>query len=337
MKQLQIGVPNFPDIFVCRNKEDIALAKQHGLPYLVWESDDYDKLVKLVLYHLVCKLFPEIDWATAWNLTPHDLEWCEDGNIICYDGSDTGEIHEFNINDYLVTKRAKVNIEQLEALHLLPKFIGDIIDCIRVNITDYTWHDGLNKKTGIWMGNYIPQDEVRNLIILDVSYSIPVGISSVMLKLIDTLRHQCEADLIVTGRTSYFWSIEEELPTPQEIRDKVPRSNESEMFCNILKNNIAGKHWGHIISFGDDDTPYWGDIILAMNNMARKPDWWIDSYKYTYQEFKDAMQGTEIDMVHHYHTHSRNTRTGYAKWTAEFKPKEVFDTSWCSIMDKGYR
>jgi hypothetical protein len=322
MKQLQTGVPGFPDIFICQNKADIELAKQKGLPYLVWKTKDYDRLIKLVLYHLVCKMFPEIDWKKAWGITPRDLAFCNHGNICIADGNDYNSVHEYNINDYLITNDASVNIEQLEALHLLPKFLGDIIDCIRTNITDYTWHDGMNKKTGIWMGNYVPQMELKNLIILDISYSIPVGISSVMLKLIDTIRHKCDADLIVTGLKSYYWSIDEELPTPQEIRDMIPRSNESTMFQDILKKHIAGRHWGHIISFGDGDSPDW--------------TWKYRAYEGTtgpeLNEFRTAMQGTEVDMVHHYHTRCP-VATGYAELFREFNPKEVYDCSWCSIIN----
>jgi len=331
MKQLKIGISSFPDLFICKDDADIALAQKHGLPYLVWKDDDHDKLIKLVLFHIVSKQFPEIDWAKAWGLTKNDLEFCRDGNVCVTGGDEETEVHEYNIDDYLVSNDAKVNIEELEGLHLLPKFLSDIADCIRTNITDYTWKDGLNKKTGLWIGNYIPQEEARNLIILDISHSIPVGISSVMLRLIDTIRHKCDADLIVTGMTSYFWSIDEELPTPQQIRDKIPRSNESEMFQNILRDRIAGKHWGHIISFGDDDCPTWSYAIQCHDAGS-------SCYAERYKEFVNVMQGTEIEMVHHYYiSHGRMPKaTGYAWWTKVFNPKEEINTTWADVINERY-
>lgn len=343
MKQLQMGVAKFPDLYVCETNADIELAKKHGLPYLVWKTGDHDKLVKLVLYRLVKKMMPEIDWAKLWGITNEDLRWCKDGSVIHTMVKGKG-YREFSVDKYLVSKHAAVNIEELEALHLLPKFLGDITDCIRQNITDYTWHDGRNKKTGIWMGNYVPQQEAGNLIILDISASIPVGISSVMLRLIDTIRHKCNAELIITGGTSRYWSITDELPTPQQIRDEIPRSNESYEFQEILKAKVAGRHWGNIISFGDDDNPWWSadvaSILIGAGIEKRsRLSWYVDytnQRNYGTTEVEKCMQGTIIDNVMHYHTRRRDTPTGYAYWTKLFNPKESFDTSWCEFVERGW-
>ena len=330
MKQLSIEVSNFPDLFIARTNSDIRLAKKNGLPYIIWRTDDYDRLVKILLYHLVQKMMPEIDWAKVWGLTPHDKWYCRDGHFIHANGNTVGEEHEFSIDEFLITNDAKVNIEELEALHLLPKFLADITDCIRQNITDYTWYDGRNKKTGLWTGNYIPQQEAGNLVILDISCSIPVGISSVMLRLIDTIRHKCNAELIVTGGKSYYWGLDEELPTPQKIRDMIPRANESEMFQKILAERIAGRHWGNIISFGDNDAPKWSSWYMLESSNAKS------LYGVSYRtEMQLSMQGTQIDHVWHYHTHGfGGSLTGYAAWTREFSPKEDFNTSWCSFMER---
>ncbi len=115
----------------------------------------------------------------------------------------------------------------------------------------------------------------------------------------------------------------------------IPRANESIMFQEILKEKVAGRHWGNIISFGDGDCPYWSDAVAkSQGDTGRQgyvpgnsADWTAN-----YNEFLRAMQGTEVEMVYHYHKYPGNRPTGYAKWTRAFKPKEAFDSKWCSCV-----
>lgn len=222
---------------------------------------------------------------------------------------------EVPIDEYCLDAAASVNIEQLQALGFLPKFMSDAADAIRINLENrMEWRECFNKKLGECVGDVGYGDIARNLIILDVSYSIPEGISATMLQLIATLREQAEADLIVTGGRSLFFPREEELPDPNWLRGAIPRSNESKQFKAILREHIAGRHYGNVISFGDNDTPFW------------------------YEDIEDVMKalgmdGTRIDRVMHYHTWAR-CRTGYATWCKAISPDcvEEFDTSWCRVM-----
>lgn len=225
---------------------------------------------------------------------------------------------EVPIDEYCLDAAASVNIEQLQALGFLPKFMADAADAIRINLENrMQWRECFNKKLGECVGDVGYGEVARNLIILDVSYSIPEGISATMLQLIATLREQAEADLIVTGGRSLFFPREEELPDPDWLRGAIPRSNESLMFKGILKEHIADRHYGNVISFGDNDTPFWYDDIADQMRILN-------------------MTGTRIDRVMHYHTWMDCKRTGYATWCRAVSPDcvEEFDTSWCSVMFK---
>ena len=231
------------------------------------------------------------------------------------DGPDTVTPEEIPIDEYCLDAAASVNIEQLQALGFLPKFMYDAADAIRINLENrMEWRECFNKKLGECVGDVGYGDIARNLIILDVSYSIPEGISATMLQLIATLREQAEADLIVTGGRSLFFPMEEELPDPDWLRGAIPRSNESYMFRAILREHIAGRHYGNVISFGDNDTPFWYEDIEDVMKIL-------------------GMDGTRIDRVMHYHTWSKS-RTGYATWCKAVSPDciEEFDTSWCQVM-----
>lgn len=222
---------------------------------------------------------------------------------------------KMDLEDYVGDMSSYVNIEVLQRLRLMPAFIGDILDCVKLNIgSGMHWAEGYNKRLGLPVGRYNSSGQLPNLIILDVSGSIPRGISATMISLIDTLRTQLSADLIITGSNSRFYKMGDELPSPQRIRNMFGYGNESWDFFRILSLHIRGKHYGHVFSFGDDDTP-------------------------TYKCFKDeygglSLAGTKVEHVHHYHTWRVRTETGYAKWCQmlSVKPKVDYDSTWCDVI-----
>ena len=214
---------------------------------------------------------------------------------------------KLSIEQYAGDLSAYVNIEVIQSLHLMPQFIGDILDCVRVNLVSANkWSEGYNKKLGATVGNFNRSSQLPNLIILDVSASIPRGISATMLALIDTLRTQCNAELIITSTCSKYYGLNDKLPTPQELRDTFGYGNESGMFIDILNTRVAGRHFGHVFSFGDYDTPSYG---------------WL------------RCENTKIEKVHHFHTTELDS-TGYAKWCKMVDPnvQEEFDNDWCSVI-----
>ena len=223
-----------------------------------------------------------------------------------------------SLTDFMADELSMVNVEQLQALGMLPAFMSDVTDAIRTNLlSSMRWRDGWNKRLGCALGDFSVGTKAPNLIILDISGSIPNGISSTMLQLVDTLRGQAEADLIVTGGSSYYWPASAELPSPEWIRANVSHSNEAVMFYRILRERLAGRHFGNVISFGDNDAPA--------------------NFGYWECEDDDSCGiGIQVDRVMHYHTWRPGTRTGYAKWVHVANPnvEAVYDTSWCRMMDK---
>lgn len=228
------------------------------------------------------------------------------------------------IEDYVGDLSSCVNIEVLQKLGLLPKFVGDVTDCIKSNLSArLRWTEGYTKKLGVPLGNFKAPGQLPNLLIIDVSASIPDGIAATMLMLAETLREQLNAELIITSRRSGWYPVGAELPSPQTLRDYYGRSNESAEFMSILQQHIAGREFGYVISFGDNDNP--GQVDKY--------------YDYRTREYLSiSMANTVVHEVHHYHT-SYKKQTGYAHWVKEVCPsaKQVFDTSWCDVMNKRYK
>lgn len=255
--------------------------------------------------------------------TVHDMA----DDVREFDGTTGDEVMDSIVDlvDFSADELAHVNIEQLQALGMLPAFMSDVADAIKTNLLNsMMWRDGWNKRLACSVGDYMSGTKAPNLIILDISGSIPNGISATMLQLIDSLRSQAEADLIITGGSSYYWPASEELPSVEWIRANVTYDNEAVMFYRILSERLAGRHFGNVISFGDDDCPVdyaWYDRRRgkAMGN----------------EELNDERAyGIQVDRVMHFHTRSENTQTGYAKWVHVANPDvtAVYDTSWCRVM-----
>lgn len=330
---------NFPKLYIAENMNDVRIAKDNGLPFVRWTQGN-DALVKAILLPTLKKMFPDIKWNKLFNIKPFktkitiyehcdekvepdytvEPEFDEEESEFDEEESDitTGTRLFDNRGDVVVEKKlsieryagdlsAYVNIEVIQSLHLMPQFIGDILDCVRVNLVSANkWSEGYNKKLGATVGNFNRSSQLPNLIILDVSASIPRGISATMLALIDTLRTQCNAELIITSTCSKYYGLNDKLPTPQKLRDTFGYGNESGMFIDILNTRVAGRHFGHVFSFGDYDTP---------------------SYRYL------RCENTKIEKVHHFHT-TKLDSTGYAEWCKMVYPdvQEEFDNDWCSVI-----
>lgn len=232
-------------------------------------------------------------------------------------GYDSFEQDRLSVYDYIGDISSQVDIEILQQLKLLPEFVGEITDIIRKNLSaNQYWTEGYNKKLGQALGNFKNRSVLPNLLIIDISWSIPDGIAATMLMLADTLRTECNAELIITSARSGYYELGTELPKVQTLRDYYGRSNESAEFLAILQKHVFGREWGHVISFGDDDNP----------------GWYFAKERHGFDT-----SGTIVHQVHHYHT-NRMQRTGYASWVHDVCPDadEEYNCSWAKIVRRNY-
>lgn len=353
------GLP-LPRLYVAENKADADLAMEKGIPFIKWNRGQ-EELIKLILRPFLERMFPDIRWSKVLGrrksfktnvitveggigLTENEESVIpnpvrdEDGCLVETADIATDQrvfanrnshvnISQVSLEEYVGDMSAHVNVEVLQSLRLMPTFIGDIIDCIKVNIgSGIQWREGYNKKRGLYIGNYDAEPQLPNLIIIDVSYSIPRGIASTMLALADTLRTQVNADIIITGRHSVFFPAGCELPDPERLRRMVPLGQESSEFIEILETKVKGRKFGHVFSFGDFDQPYYGEIDNVING---------GNWGYVAGRCGDSVDlvGTEVRHVHHYHTRYKD-KTGYARWCHFLaqKPEVSFDTTWCNVI-----
>ena len=368
MKLLTLGNIQLPkelqDVWICSKIEDVETCQRKGFKYIYYKGTSLD-LIKWILYKPLSKLYPYIDWKEIWNIKGKcqpKIRWTAgtqsesyrdfnsfdetdiDSDISTDERQISGgvnqesipaeSIEEVDMSKYMSNTDIYVDIKELDRLELLPKWFSDIYDAISSNTTSTKWQMGYNKKRKLCVGNQVPIKQLRNLIIIDVSHSIPYGIAATMLTLIDTMKHKVCADVIITGGTSYFWGYEDELPSPERIRHMVPRSNEDKMFNDILWK-LKGKEYNHVISFGDSDRLGWNmnsDYDGQITEDSISPNW-LRHYKNNYLVNKKYTFGPsciKVHNIHHYHTHVPS-QTGYAIWAKVLNPlaKEYTNCKWC--------
>lgn len=225
-----------------------------------------------------------------------------------------------SVDDYVGDLGWCVNAEELQALRLLPEFLDDIANAVKSNLANTNWWDGWNKKLEAPLGCYKGTSQAPNLIVLDVSGSVPRGISHTMVALIETLRSQANADLIITSWASEYWKSGDDLPTTGELNRYIGGCNECVQFYKILREHVLGKHWGNVIVFGDNDAPEAKRFEQFSNS------WLSDS----------ELQSTRIDRIMSFHTYKADTVPGYGLWADKAAPKaeRVFNTNWTLCMDR---
>ncbi len=238
---------------------------------------------------------------------------------VCVPGGDLeaeygiGFKDEQSLPNYVSGKAGIVHLDELAMLHVLPSFMEDITNNIKLNLETYNWIEGYNKKHGATIGSFEPQSDGKNLIILDVSGSIPDGISATMITLAETMVNIANADFILTGSSSHFFEQGTALPSPENMRSMCGYGNEGEDFAKILLNNVDGNVYDNVIVFGDNDNP---------KGWRR------------YDEAVDRLN-VEVHEVWHYHTREADTPCGYGLWVAErTNANKHFNTDWCDCMEQ---
>mgnify|MGYP006988837273 CR=1 FL=1 len=361
MYQLKIGTIPLPKLYVCENRNDAAECRKRGIPYLIkpatWTNE---KLIKAILWRTLTEKFPHIEWTEILGYKPKQLkvhvtkvssdcrtnsgmDTCGSSNLdkevtindeyrevdggidinnTFNDVMNDPEYTELGVDDYIGDLGWCVKIEELQALKLLPEFLGDITNAIKTNISNSMWMDGYNKKLDAPVGMFQGSEQAPNLIILDTSGSIPSGVAGTMISLIDTLRSQANADLIITSGRSEYWPANTDLPSPDDLAYLIGGCNECVQFYNILRTKILGKHWGNVIIFGDNDSPLRNDIAerSTVEPLA-----------------KQELQSTHINRIMAFHTYIKRV-PGYGLWAEDAAPKAeiVYNTDWVSSMKKGY-
>lgn len=216
--------------------------------------------------------------------------------------------NEIVLGDMIGVYDETIVLDHLSDLGLLPKFATDLAEGIRSNLQRYAYREGWNKRLGAPVGSFDAGCELPNLVMIDVSASIPKGVSSTMIALAATLRTQCNADLLFHSDGALFFPIGEELPDPDKVRKNLGWCNSSAGFVYDAARSGIRSRYGTVIAFGDND-----------------------ALSQAYIE-NDDLPDVSARKVMHYHTMAA-APCGFATWF-DCDDHQYMGNSWCKWMRK---
>lgn len=310
IKKIESQIVRLPTVYLIENEEDFKQLPK-GLPYIIGKIEEL-KFIKLflefqVLYRSCLNTNLPIKWVDMLS----KLGYKKNKYFYkLYSGGEYWESQESKNTiitmEEFINDSYYVNLDRLQELKILPKFLDDLKKAIETNIIDEIQFNPLqfNKQMNLPVGYPVVKHNMKNLLILDVSRSMPTSVIKITTQLCKTLSKKFYADVIITGGQSFFIDYDDlDNSDFVEIAKKAGRSNESMMFIEIMKKE---KHYNTCISFGDDDRPWEEETI------------------------KNCKMTIESLISLHTNKKSRNV-TGYVK---HFKPKNIeIVKDWITYID----
>lgn len=302
-----------PPIWLVENEDDFNQLPR-GLPYIVGTQKELNFIRVFlefqVLYRSCMKTKLSINWLKCLGKLGYK-------NVRTYNlssgGTFTGGNPESNALisvESFIEDQYLVNFDKLTELKVLPTWLDDLRASIETNIIDEVTFDpsSFNKQLGLNIGGAALKHNKKNLLILDVSGSIPDGVVKTITGLAKLMSKKFYADVIVTGGQTYMIDYDD-VPNSDfvALAAKAGRNNEGEMYRKIVKEK---RDYGTVISFGDDDNP--GSFDRSTN---------------------DTECNFTVETLISLHTKGKNTDniTGYARWFTPRTTRIVKD--WISTLN----
>lgn len=232
----------------------------------------------------------------------YDPERIEETGDKLYEGGDNTLFNRF-VEDC----SAYVDINKLKDLKVFPTWLPDIENAIKTNIHNFAAYNPYmyNKKLDGMYGAIDMKSPARNLIIVDISASIPRAVGTTCLMLSKHLVETFYADLMVTGKKTYLFPYEEIPDLDIEgMYDAFGRGNESNMYRKLVTGE--SRIYDTAIVFGDNHSPCDG--------------WTHSSRKGINRDDAKKMCTWRVEKMISLHTSSDSIRAGYGDF---FDVKEV--------------
>lgn len=258
IQQITSKKVELPVIFLIEDEADFQQLPK-GLPYIIGKQSELPFITLFlefqVLYRSCMKTLIPIKWLDCLtkigygnSLRKYELK---SGGV--YGAGDNGQ-YLIKTEDF-ITDQYLVDFDKLSELKILPVWLEDLKASIETNIIDEVMFDptGFNKQLGMNIGAAGLKHNLKNLLILDISSSMPKSVVLTITNLAKLMSKKFYADVILTGRRSYLIDYEE-VPNTDIVGavSSYGGGNEGDMYKEIVKQS---KEYGTVISFGDNDCP----------------------------------------------------------------------------------
>ena len=255
-----------------------------------------------------------IDYATGDGVGEEGLEW------------ETKSISEDDtlFKQFIKDSTVYVDVKKIKGLNLFPIWLDKIEDAISTNIHNFAVYNPnmYNKKLDGMYGSLDLVSPDRNLIIIDISGSIPKAVSTTCLALGKNLAESFYTDLLITGSKSTLYSYENlhELNV-NTIYEENEMDNDQVWFKKLVTGDV--KHYKSAVIFGDNHHP-------------GAP--WNNRYNKNTSTISDAdgkkMCKWKVDKIISFHTTSGSQLAGYGRWFDTPKGEIEYIKDWLTYLNR---
>lgn len=329
MKLLKSKKFELPEIYFITDRDKIKEIPI-GVPFIFGDEKSEEYLIRILEYEVLYqeaiksgfpfnfkKILKDngyldlIDWGYShpvyMEFTSEGIDELEEITDLKKIGDDTGTFKKF-IRDSV----AYVDIQKLKSLNVFPVWLDSLEKAIHTNIHNFAVFNNnmYNKKLEGMFGSIDLVSPSKNLIIIDISGSIPKAVSSTCLALAKNLADSFYADILITGSKSTLYTYEN-LPelNIETIYDENGMDNDQVYFRKLVTSDK--RSYKTLIVFGDNHSP-----CDSWRNEFNK------NTKVISRENGKKLCKWKIEKLISFHTTNRSNPpiAGYADW---FEPKEV--------------
>lgn len=336
MRLLESKRLNLPKVFFISNREEIK-DLPIGIPFIFGDENSENYLIRMLEYEVLWQSAMKTKYPFNFKKLLKengfiDIQDFEYSHPLYLEFTTDKFISEFEINgelslpliesqtcklkDYVRDSSCIVDIEKLKSLNVFPVWLNQIEDAVKVNIHNYaTFNSNMyNKKLDGFYGALEMTSPNRNLIIIDISGSIPKQVSSTCLTLAKNLVETFYADLMITGSITTLYPYEEihlfDISTAYEVNGM---GNESLHYRKLVTSDV--RNYETVIAFGDNHSPC--DLWNSKNHISEE-----DAKKICKWNVKKLIS---------FHTSSDKEIAGYATF---FSPLEIEKVkNWVSYLN----
>jgi hypothetical protein len=324
MKLLESKNLKLPKVFFITDKEEIKDIPI-GVPFIFGDKSVEKHLIRILEYEILYqaamrsgypfnfkKILKEKGYKNLENFYFNHPVYMDINSEDVKENISLGFFNEKSLllQDYIRDSSAYVDVTKLKELNVFPLWLDKIEEAISTNIHNFAVFNSnmYNKKLEGMYGGLDLTSPSRNLIIIDISGSIPKAVSSTCLALAKNLSESFYADLLITGSKSTLYLYEEiDTLDVENIYQENGMDNDQVYFKKLLSENK--KIYKTAIVFGDNHSP---------------SQRWSNDYNRT-SKVIDREEGKklckwEIENLISFHTDSTIHTAGYADW---FSPEKV--------------
>ena len=327
MKLLHSTKFKLPQVFFVTKREDIK-ELPIGVPFILGDEKNENDLVRILEYEVLYQEAIQSGYPFNFKKILKDsgyldlIDWYYENPVFMEftsSGIDDGETltnltpidkSTRQFKQFIKDSSVYVDVEKLKNLNVFPIWLDTIEKAVHTNIHNFAVYNNnmYNKKLEGMYGALDLVSPSRNLIIIDISGSIPKGVSSTCLTLAKNLASSFYADIVITGSKSTLYEYENLYKLDIDtIYEENGMGNDQTYFKNLV--SAEKKRYKTVIAFGDNHSPCyaWGNEYNKGNRTISRAD-------------GQKLCQWEIEKLISFHTDGTQHIAGYADW---FDPTEV--------------